>query len=155
MELERGTAELYIRHAFRQMLDVADRLGDDKVNDRPLERSPDRNAVAALIVHCCGVVEFWIGHVALGRPSHRDRESEFSTTASVAELHALVDKTLVRVSGDLAAIDAGRTQPDRTGRQFLEGGDGSDGAIVLRVLEELYQHLGHMEITADALAVRG
>jgi hypothetical protein len=155
VELERGTAELYIRHALRQMLDVADRLGDDKVNDRPLDRSADMNAVAALIVHCCGVVEFWMGHVALGRPSHRDRESEFSTTASVAELHALVDKTLVTVGEDLAAIDAGRTQPDRTGRQFLEGGDGSDGAIVLHVLEELYQHLGHMEITADALAVRG
>ena len=26
MELERGTAELYARHAFTQMLDVADRL---------------------------------------------------------------------------------------------------------------------------------
>jgi Protein of unknown function (DUF664) len=153
VELERGTAELYIRHSFRQMLDVADRLGDGKVNDRPLAQ--DTNAVAALIVHCCGVVEFWIGHVALGRPSHRDRESEFSTTASVAELHALVEETLVRVSEDLAAIDAGKTQPDRTGRQFLEGGDGSDGAIVLHVLEELYQHLGHMEIAADALAVRG
>ena len=154
MELERGTAELYIRHSFRQMLDVADRLGDGKVNDRPLGPA-EANAVAALIVHCCGVVEFWIGHVALGRPSHRDRESEFSTTATVEELHAMVEATLVRVREDLAAIDAGKTQPDRTGRQFLPGGDGSDGAIVLHVLEELYQHLGHMEITADALAVRG
>src|SRR6266545_3979742 len=36
MELQRGTAELYMRHAFRQMLDVADRLGDTRVNDRPL-----------------------------------------------------------------------------------------------------------------------
>jgi hypothetical protein len=26
---------------------------------------------------------------------------------------------------------------------------------VLHVLEELYQHLGHMELAADALAVRG
>lgn len=153
MEIERRTADLYIRHAFRQMLEVADRLGDGKVNDRPL--GPDTNAVAALVVHCCGVTEFWIGHVALGRPSHRDRESEFSTSATVAELHAMVDATLVRVSEDLVAIDAGKTQPDRTGRQFLEGGDESDGAIVLHVLEELYQHLGHMEIVADALMIRG
>ena len=50
MELERGTAELYMRHAFAQMLDVADRLGDTRVNDRPL--GSDTNAVAALVVHC-------------------------------------------------------------------------------------------------------
>lgn len=153
MELERGTAELYLGHAYGQMLDVVDRLGDDRVNDRPL--GPDTNAVAALVVHCCAVTEFWIGHVALGRPTSRDRESEFSTTATVAELHALIESTLAQVTEDLAAIDAGRVQPDRTGRQFLEGGDQSDGAIVLHVLEELYQHLGHMELAADALAIRG
>jgi hypothetical protein len=153
MELERGTAELYMRHAFEQMLDVADRLGDTRVNDRPL--GSDTNAVAALIIHSRAVAEFWIGHVALGRPSDRDRESEFSTTATVAELHALVDETLAQLSEDLAAIDAGKAQPDRTGRQFLDGGDDSDGAIVLHVLRELYQHLGHMELAADALAVRG
>jgi uncharacterized damage-inducible protein DinB len=153
MELERGTAELYLRNAFAQMLGVVDRLGDDRVNDRP--HGPDTNAVAALIVHCCAVTEFWIGHVALGRPTSRDRESEFSTTATVRELHAMVDSTLARVAADLAAMDQGRVQSDRSGRQFLEGGDESDGAIVLHVLEEAYQHLGHMELAADALAVRG
>jgi len=153
MELQRRTAELYMRHAFGQMLGVADRLGDERVNDRPLGHAT--NAVAALIIHSCAVTEFWIGHVALGRPTDRDRESEFSSTATVAQLHALVDETLAQVSEDLAAMDEGRVQADRTGRQFLEGGDGSDGAIVLHVLEELYQHLGHMELAADALAVRG
>jgi uncharacterized damage-inducible protein DinB len=155
MELQRGTAELYMHHAFGQMLDVADRLGDERVNDRPFDRWPKTNAVAALVIHSCAVTEFWIGHVALGRPTDRDRESEFSSTATLAELRALVDETLTRVSEDLAAMDEGRTQADRTGRQFLEGGDESDGAIVLHVLEELYQHLGHMELAADALAVRG
>ena len=153
MELERGTAELYMRHAFGQMLGVADRLGDDRVNDRPL--GPDTNAVAALIVHCCAVTEFWIGHVALGRPTSRNREAEFSTMATVSELRAMVDATLAQAAQDLAAVDEGRVQPDRTGRQFLEGGDESDGAIVLHVLEELYQHLGHMELAADALTFRG
>jgi uncharacterized damage-inducible protein DinB len=153
MELDRATAELYIRHAFTQMLSVADRLGDGLVNERPL--GPDTNAVAALIVHCCGVTEFWIGHVALGRPTRRDRESEFSTTATLAELHTMVDSTLSRVHKDLDAIDTGKTHPDKTGRQFLLSGDESDGAIVLHVLEELYQHLGHMEIAADALTIRG
>jgi hypothetical protein len=153
VELERRTAELYMRHAYAQMLSLADHLGDKRVNDRPI--GSGTNAVAALVVHCCGVTEFWIGHVALGRPSHRDRDSEFTTTATVAELHEMVDRTLAQLSEDLTAIDAGRTQDDRTGRQFLEGGDESDGAIVVHVLEELYQHLGNMEIAADALTIRG
>ena len=28
----------------------------------------------------------------------------------------------------------------------------TDGALVLHVFEELFQHLGHMEVTADAVA---
>jgi len=149
MNLEPATAELYTRHAFTQMLEVADRLGERKVNDRPL--GPRTNAVAALIIHCCEVTEFWLGHVGLGRPSQRDRESEFTRTATLAELHAMVDATLVTARADLDRIFRGDTQADRTGFMFLIGGDESDGALVIHVLEELYQHLGHMEIAADAL----
>jgi uncharacterized damage-inducible protein DinB len=149
MEVDPATAALYLRHAFRQMLTVADRLGEAKVNERPL--GPRTNAVAALIVHCCAVTEFWFGHVGLGRPSRRDRESEFSRTATIAELHEMVDATVERATQDLARIGRGETQADRTGLLFLLEEDDSDGALVLHVLEELYQHLGHMEIAADAL----
>jgi hypothetical protein len=48
MELDRRTAQLYMGHAFRQMLAVADRLGDQGVNDRPL--GSDTNAADALTV---------------------------------------------------------------------------------------------------------
>jgi hypothetical protein len=154
MELQRATAERYIRHAFTQMLEVAGRLGDERVNQRPL--GPRTNAVAALIIHCCGVAEFWLGHVGLGRTTERDRESEFDKTATVAELHAIVDATLVQTSEDLDHIMGG-TGPDtnRAGRVFLLDGDESDGSLVLHVIEELFQHLGHMEIAADALRPDG
>ena len=150
MEFEQGAAERYIRHAFTQMLAVADRLGDARVNERPL--GPQTNAVAALVIHCCGVTEFWLGHVGLGRASDRERESEFSATATVAELHTLVEATLTQLGEDLDRIMGG-TAPDtnRAGRVFLLDGDESNGALVLHVVEELYQHLGHMELTADAL----
>lgn len=149
MELEPGTAYLYLRHAFDQMLAVADRLGDDKVNQRP--HGPETNAVAALIIHVCGVAEFWLGHVGLGRPSERAREDEFSATATVTELHELVDATLAQISEDLHAIERGENAPDPSGRLFLLEGDESDGSLVLHLIEEAYQHLGHMELTADAL----
>lgn len=36
-------------------------------------------------------------------------------------------------------------------REFLPGTDRSDLAVVLYVLKELFQHLGHIELAADAL----
>lgn len=152
MQLERATATRYIRHAFAQMLAVADRLGDTRVNERPL--GPQTNAVAALIIHCCAVTEFWLGHVGLGRASNRERETEFTATATVSELHALVDATLVQLEGDLDRIMGGTAPPDEGGRAFLLDGDESDGSLVLHVIEELFQHLGHMDLAADALIDR-
>lgn len=144
------TASAYMHLAFDQMLAVADRLGDDKVNERPI--SPRTNAVAGLIVHCCGVVEFWFGHVGLGRASHRDRDDEFTKQATVAELHGLVASALAQVDADLVVLDAGDVaSPFAEGRVFLCGADRSDASLVLHVIEELFQHLGHCEIAADAL----
>jgi len=148
VNLEPTTAETYLRLAFARMLGVADRLGDERVNLRP--HGEGTNAVAALVVHCCGVAEFWLGHVALGRPSNRDRTAELSTTASVAELHALVAATLATATADIRALEAGGGS-DAGGRQFLPEGDTSDASVVIHVLEEAFQHLGHMELAADAL----
>lgn len=133
------------------MLDVADRVGDGRINERP--HGPQTNSIAALIVHCCGVSEFWLGHVALGRADHRQREAEFSATATLSELRDLVEGALGQAITDCQSLDEG-LGTDEGGRQFLVDGDTSDASVVLHVLEELYQHLGHMELTADALLAR-
>jgi hypothetical protein len=150
VNLDPTTAVAYLRHAFAQMLGVADRLGDERVNLRP--HGEGTNSVAALVVHCCGVTEFWLGHVALGRPTTRDRDAEFSTTASVAELHELVAATLATATADIRALEAGEGR-DGGGRRSLLDGDTSDASVVIHVVEEVYQHLGHMELSADALLV--
>ena len=153
MKLTPETAETYVRLAGRQMLDVADRLGDELVNVRP--PGPATNSVAALVVHCCGVGEFWLGCVGLGRPSTRDRDSEFTAVATVAELHAMVEATLDQISADIRSLDAGgASDENREVRLTLEGSDDSDASLVLHVIEELFQHLGQMELTADALTAR-
>lgn len=148
MELAPDTAERYLRHAFAQMLEVADRLGDDLIAERP--HGDTTNSVGALIVHCCALTPWWLGHVALGDPTDRQRDAEFHASAELADLHALVAETLEVVPGLLARLDAGEGTDDG-GRAFLLADDESDASVVLHVLEELYQHLGHMELTADAL----
>jgi hypothetical protein len=96
------------------------------------------------------MAEFWLGHVALGRPSDRDRDAEFAATATAGELHQRLDAMLDHVLSDLAALE---TAPfhDHEDRAGLPGGDGSNGALVLHVFEELFQHLGHAEVTVDVL----
>jgi uncharacterized damage-inducible protein DinB len=153
MELTAATADTYLLLAWRQILEVADRLGDELVNERP--PGPETNSVAQLVIHCCGVTEFWLGCVGLGRPTTRDRDSEFTATATVAELHMLVDRNRDQAGADVRAFEAGATTTRHVAvRETLEGGDTSDTAVVLHVLEELFQHLGQMELTADALLPR-
>jgi uncharacterized damage-inducible protein DinB len=151
VELDVGTAETYLRLAGREMLEVVDRLGEARVNQRP--PGPDTNTVAALVTHCCGVSEFWLGCVGLGRPTTRDRDAEFRAVATVGELHSAIESMLDQIGSDLRALDAGRASDTyRELRLTLEAGDESDAALVLHVIEELFQHLGQMELTADALS---
>jgi uncharacterized damage-inducible protein DinB len=150
MELDPATATTYVELAFRQMRVLVDRLGDDQVNRRPF--GPTTNTVAALVIHCCGVAEFWLGCVGLGRPSDRDRDAELTATATVAELHVVIDAAEAQIIADIVALDAGAgSGVHRAPADPLEDDDHSDGALVVHVFEELFQHLGHMDLTADAL----
>ena len=152
MELGAHTAEIYVRSACRQMHAVVDRLDDEQVNVAPF--GPTTNSVAGLVVHTCGVGEFWLGHVGLGRRSDRAREDEFTATATSSELHDAIDVAERQICADIRALDAGAAGDTyAAGRQFLEEGDGSDAALVVHVIEELFQHVGHMQITADALTI--
>ena len=152
IELTPETSQRYVRLAFAQLLGVAERLGDEGVNQRP--HGEGTNAVAALIVHCCGVCEFWLGHVGLSRDSDRDRDAEFSATATIAELRHLVHATLAQVDRDLVALETAPPSPHAGAREHLVDDDRSDASLVLHVIEELFQHLGHAQLGADAVLAR-
>lgn len=150
MELTPAAVDLYVRHAFAGMERVLDRLDDESVNQRPGDWGT--NSVAGLVVHCCELAPSWFAMPGLGRDSERDREAEFAATATVAELRARIAEAVATTSALIEEFDAGPTVPDHPFREFMPGSDRSDGALVLHVLEELFQHLGHLEVTADALA---
>lgn len=153
MDLAPGTVDTYVRLAFTQMLAAVDQLGDVRVNERPF--GPETNSVAALITHCCGVSEFWLGCVGLGRETTRVRDEEFTATATAAELRAMIATTQRQITEDVRRLDAGEASPKHHAvRETLEDADVTDGALVVHLLEELYQHLGHMQLTVDALVSR-
>jgi hypothetical protein len=140
----------YARKALEAMLTTADRVADDELGTRPF--GENTNSISALIVHSCAVCEFWLGHVGLGRPSDRDREGEFGAVVDRAELEALVVRTIGEVDADLAELATSGGELSEL-RGFLDGDEG-DLSLVIHVLEELFQHLGHIDITADALLAR-
>ena len=149
MELSAGTIGTYLRHALDGMAAALDRFDDETVNVRP--HGEHTNSAAILIVHACASATFWFDAVGLGHHVDRDRDAEFEATATVDELRALLAAATERLPELAAALDAGPSATDHELRSTLHDGDDSDGSIVLHALEELYQHLGHLELTADAL----
>jgi hypothetical protein len=150
MQLSADLAIAYLDDAFGKLRAAVDRVGDDELNVRPF--GPSTNAIAGLVVHCTELAPAWLGHVGLGEPTDRQRDAEFGTEASRAELHGRIDRSLAACHALVRRLDAeGGTPHDL---RVLLYGDGGDASIVLHVLEELYQHLGHVELTIDALAAR-
>jgi len=140
----------YLDGALQALVEVAVRAGRH-LNVRP--HGKGTNSVGALVVHCCAVCELWLGQVALGRPVHRDRDAEFAARTQLVRLEAWVEWTRERCRQDLAVLS---TEPGRPSelRALLPAG-GSDRSLVLHVLRELHQHLGHAELTIDALRAQG
>jgi DinB superfamily len=149
VELRAETISVYTRQALEGMHRALDRFDDETVNARP--HGDATNSAAILITHACASARYWFEHIGLGRHVDRDRDSEFTTRSTVAELHALLDITIARLSDLSGDLDAGPTALDHELRVLLPAGDTSDGSIVLHALEELFQHLGHLELTADAV----
>ena len=152
MELSAESTCVYLRHAFAGMDRVLDRLDDDLVNQKP--DGWGTNSVAGLIVHCCELTPSWFEMPGLGRDSDRDRDAEFAATATVSELRKRIVDATERSCELAVEFDTGPTAGTHPFRDFMPGTDRTDGALVLHVLEELFQHLGHMEVTADALERR-
>lgn len=149
MELTAASIKHYLAVAFAGMERVLDRLDDTTVNTRPGQWGT--NSVAGLVVHCCELTPSWFEVAGLGREGTRDREAEFAATATVAELRSRIASTLQSLDPIIDDFVAGPTALDHELRVFMPGDDRSDGALVIHVFEELFIHLGHMEVTADAL----
>ena len=140
----------YLQLGFERLTTATRRVTDEEVIVAPF--GAGTTSIAGLVTHCAGVSEFWLGHVGLGRPSERDRDGEFTATGTVDELIALAEAAAAQAAADIEALLAGGGQPNEMRAFALDGG--TDEALVLHVIEEVFQHVGHVEITADILEHR-
>ena len=106
----------------------------------------DMNSLVVLVVHTAGSGRFWVGDIACGDPSNRNRASEF-------EAHGLTEAELLVKLHDLEAYvrqavenmtlaDLGKvcTIPS-SGEQLTVG------SALIHALEHTALHLGHAQIT--------
>jgi hypothetical protein len=136
--------------ALSQMVDIVETLGDDLANRRP--PLAGANSAFVILTHCLGVMEYWAGGTVAERPYRRDRPSEFTASGDVATLVRRAEEARRRLHDDLSSFD-----PAATPANVLH--DPNDpvpyteakGAVPLHIMEELYQHLGQMELTRDVL----
>ncbi|MGC5583102.1 DUF664 domain-containing protein [Ornithinimicrobium sp. W1665] len=140
----------FVDRALDGMLDACRELGEELVNARlAVEGS---NSPYAVVVHCLGVMDFWAGHKVGGRPNHRDREAEFRAAGTLADLEAQVASGRRGFAEVLTGVDwnAPCRGQDRPETHALPVGRTQGGALI-HVLEELCQHRGQLEVTADVL----
>ncbi len=139
--------------ALRGMARIVADLGDELANRRP--PFPGANSPYVILTHCLGVMEYWAGATVAGRSIERDRAAEFSASGPVAPLLERAEKARERLVVDVAGLDAWEApqsvheDPDDP-VPYSE----TKGAVLLHILEELFQHLGQMEITRDALTAQ-
>lgn len=140
----------FLDAALDGMLGIAATLGDDLVNERP--DLADANTPYAIITHCVGVADWWIGAMIAGREVDRDRDAEFTASGLVADLAAAVDASMHRMRTDLEAIEpaAQIRRPDML-RPGSPARWWTQSTALIHTLEELAQHHGQLEVTRDVL----
>ena len=131
----------------QDILDAIEDLPPEALDWTPLqETSGDMNAINVLVTHLCGAERYWIGDVACGELSGRERSEEFQVsgvdatilTAKINTATQYAQTALEKLSVDDLAKEG--TSP-RDGRSF------TIGWALLHAMEHTAIHLGHIQIT--------
>jgi hypothetical protein len=140
----------FVDRALDAMVGIVVELGDERANRRP--DLPEANSAYVILTHCLGVMEYWGGGTVAERDFTRDRASEFVAHGGVAELAERAGAARRRLGADVAGHDSAAAPanvlPDPDDPLPY---DQRKGAVLVHILEELYQHLGQMELTRDLL----
>lgn len=136
--------------ALDGMTAILTELGDEHANRRP--PLPGANTPFAIVTHCLGVLEFWVGSLVAGREVHRDRAAEFTASGPVAELLDRLSAAKAQLRADLAAAtpEAPLRGPSPVKYRDTPAGRSQGGALQ-HVYEELAQHHGQLELTRDVV----
>jgi hypothetical protein len=140
----------FMSRALNDMAEIVEGLGDDLANRRM--PTPGANSPYALLNHCLGAVDYWVGEVVAGRPANRDRDAEFAASGPTGPLLDRVRATVARMSDDVRGAHVrDRAGTDRS-LPFVGPGEELDkGGALVHIYTEMVQHHGQLQIIRDAL----
>ncbi|HXQ90632.1 MAG TPA: DUF664 domain-containing protein [Acidimicrobiales bacterium] len=138
----------FVDQALDAMVAIVRDLGDEGANSRP--DLPGANSPFVILTHCLGVMEYWGGATVAGRTVTRDRAAEFRARGDVDGLVERTARARRQLEVDLAGLEPLAPPTGSPGDGDTPFGQ-RQGAVLLHILEELTQHLGHMELTRDML----
>ena len=145
---------MFIDRALDGMLRIVEELGEERANLCP--DLPGANSPYAILTHCVGVCDYWIGTLLGRREVFRDRDSEFRASGSVVELRERVAELKANLPADIKQVQGEKPLASAPNSVYnpLRGtgrGDWREGTALIHAYEELAQHHGQMEITRDVL----
>ncbi len=140
----------FVDRALDGMAQVLSGLGDELANRRPA--LPGANSPFAIVTHCLGVLDYWVGFLVAGRSVERDRDGEFAASGPVHELLVRVDAAKRQLRADLAMADPSAPMRATPPSAYLSTHpDLSQGGALFHVYADLAQHHGQLELTRDLL----
>ena len=144
----------FINGALDGMLNIAEELGDDRVNQRP-NNMANTSTPFIILTHCVGLTRYLLGEIIGGGPAMRDRDAEFSARGTVADLRRAVQSLQSDLPGyiELVQFDQPAANPERARQVQMR--TWKQGQFLLQCHKELAQHHGHMELTRDVMLGRG
>lgn len=113
---------------------------------------PGSDSAFAIVTHCLGVTEWWIGMQIAGRPVRRDRDAEFAATGTCDSLAGAVAAAKSLLRDDLSGQDL--AEPINDVDRYPDHDPAphwTKAAALIHTLEELAQHHGHLDLTRDLL----
>ena len=114
---------------------------------------PGMNSLTVLVFHTTGSERYWIGDVAMGEFSGRNRDAEFAARdAGIEVLRRRLEDSLTYAQDALV-----RLSPEQLGQERLAPSDGrkvTAAWAVLHALEHASVHLGHIQMTRAVMGAR-
>jgi hypothetical protein len=149
--LNLGEIVLPFFKTYLELLDTLHRDFTKAIDGLPTEAldwvpGEDMNSLCVLVVHTTGATRYWIGDVAGGIPSNRDRAAEFSA-------HGLDAAALKQRFADTLAFARNLLEKfrledlDKQCLAPLQGDTRSAGWALFHALEHTALHMGHAQIT--------
>jgi hypothetical protein len=152
MQISHDDLLMFIDRALDGMLRIVEELGDERANRCPA--LPGANSPYAILTHCVGVTNYWIGVLLAQRYLPRDRDAEFRAQGTVDAIRRVVHTLQQQLREDISHVRGEQPLVSAPAAAYtpMHGCEGwTQGAALLHAYEELAQHHGQMEITRDML----